>query len=350
MRDPATMTAGEINKELDKLSKIASAINDEFIAAGRGHERPSDWHNMTGDPLVDRWETNSSRMRALHIEIEQRYGPGAPSRLPTGRGFGPRKRLEGYMAGVNDKRALFTKLGRCKHHNYAHRYNVCAKCGKQYCPYYWSDCPRCQGGVIVDKEPPSGFSGGSSHVGLEVPSIAEVVKELKAIKREIVKGEVSADEPLEIRLQVLSNGQWTVHYGDPGYDTDHHGYWGAGSLSGDEDEGELEWTAREMIEEVEEAAAQDEEGMPDEDLPNDPEFDGNDPSGHVERADKLVVENVTGIAEERGWRLFWWSGKEGDTTAVTESGYATSHPFRTRREAVAYAIRKYGIKPINPPW
>ena len=34
------------------------------------------------------------RQSALRIEIEMRYGPGAPSRLPVGRGFGARKKAD----------------------------------------------------------------------------------------------------------------------------------------------------------------------------------------------------------------------------------------------------------------
>jgi hypothetical protein len=41
------------------------------------------------DPLTDRYIENGNRRQALRIEMEMRYGPGTPSRLP--RGFGPRK-------------------------------------------------------------------------------------------------------------------------------------------------------------------------------------------------------------------------------------------------------------------
>lgn len=111
-KDPATMTAGEINKELDKLSKVSSAINDEFLAAGRGHERPSETRYLE-DPLSLRWRETSDRLQALHMEIESRYGPGAPSRMP--KGFKPRKKLEGAMAGHREKpetdQIIFTDHG-----------------------------------------------------------------------------------------------------------------------------------------------------------------------------------------------------------------------------------------------
>ena len=58
----------------------------------------------------------------------------------------------------------------------------------------------------------------------------------------------------------------------------------------------------------------------------------------------LVVQNVTGWAEERGFRLFWTS----DGRYLTPSlGYATSLPFPTKREAVAYGFRAWGEKAMR---
>lgn len=96
----------------------------------------------------------------------------------------------------------------------------------------------------------------ASHIGLTVPTVAEVVKELKQIVKEFGKDPESSlhdEEGLDVRLQVLSNGQWYVHYGDPGYDTDHHGFWGAGSLLVDSD---LKALAEDLISQVEDDAAQ----------------------------------------------------------------------------------------------
>jgi hypothetical protein len=52
----------------------------------------------------------------------------------------------------------------------------------------------------------------------------------------------------------------------------------------------------------------------------------------------LVVRNVTGIAEERGFRLYWTSDGRYLTPAL---GLATSSPFRTEREAIAYGLRTW---------
>jgi len=79
---PESMTGSQINKELDKLEKESSLINREFIDAGRGSERPSEWMKKT-DELSVRSQKVESRLYTLRAEIKARYGPGAPSRLPT---------------------------------------------------------------------------------------------------------------------------------------------------------------------------------------------------------------------------------------------------------------------------
>lgn len=82
------MTAGEINKALDKLDQQDSQLTREFIDAGRGNERPSETQHMN-DPLAIRHRELFRRRMDLRNEMERRYGPGAPSRLP--KGFGPLK-------------------------------------------------------------------------------------------------------------------------------------------------------------------------------------------------------------------------------------------------------------------
>jgi hypothetical protein len=51
----------------------------------------------------------------------------------------------------------------------------------------------------------------------------------------------------------------------------------------------------------------------------------------------LVVRNVTGLAEERGFRLYWTND---DQHLVPALGLATSSPFRTMRDAVWYGERQ----------
>jgi hypothetical protein len=91
--DPATMTASNINKELDRLSSESSKLNAEFIAAGRGSEKPSEYLRKD-DPLAMRAKRLFARETELQTEIVMRAGPGQ-RRLPIERGrFGPRKRVE----------------------------------------------------------------------------------------------------------------------------------------------------------------------------------------------------------------------------------------------------------------
>lgn len=60
----------------------------------------------------------------------------------------------------------------------------------------------------------------------------------------------------------------------------------------------------------------------------------------MREGDILIVENVTGVAEEKGFRLSWLSpdGK----TSVPALGLVTSNPFRSESEAVAYGERQFG--------
>lgn len=87
---PQFLTAAQINRELDRLERESSRISDKMISAGRGSERPSEYL-MKSDALSRRAAQNYERRMDLRAEITARYGPGAPSRLPRGRGFGPRQ-------------------------------------------------------------------------------------------------------------------------------------------------------------------------------------------------------------------------------------------------------------------
>ena len=86
--DPATMTGSQINRELDRLDRESSKATDELIEAGRGNERISETVQKD-DALSQRVTRILDRQRSLRAEIQARFGPGAPGRLP--RGFGPRK-------------------------------------------------------------------------------------------------------------------------------------------------------------------------------------------------------------------------------------------------------------------
>lgn len=82
----ATWPPSKINKALDRLARLSSELTDEFIAAGRGYETPSETWKLD-DPLARRAKKIFDEKSVLRHEIERSYGPGAPSRLP--KGFGP---------------------------------------------------------------------------------------------------------------------------------------------------------------------------------------------------------------------------------------------------------------------
>jgi hypothetical protein len=87
----ADLTAGEINRALDQIDAKRSRLTDRFIAQGRGNETADETWKKS-DPLAREWQALGNRYGDLRNEIALRYGPGAPSRLPSGRGFGPRTR------------------------------------------------------------------------------------------------------------------------------------------------------------------------------------------------------------------------------------------------------------------
>lgn len=90
-KDVSEMSAAAINREMESLSRKMSALNDEMIEVGRGHERPSDTEGKT-DPLSVRFNAARSRWADLRYEVKRRAGPDV-DRLP--RGFGPMKNPAG---------------------------------------------------------------------------------------------------------------------------------------------------------------------------------------------------------------------------------------------------------------
>lgn len=82
------MTAGEINKALDRLDAADSKLTEELIRTGRGRELRQTTLKAS-DPLALKVRAIYEQSSALRNEISRRYGPGEPSRLP--KGFGPVK-------------------------------------------------------------------------------------------------------------------------------------------------------------------------------------------------------------------------------------------------------------------
>ena len=78
------MKASEVNRSLDRLDKARSMLTDVFIAEDRGYETPSETFKLS-DPLSLLYRRIHDARAVLRYEISRRYGPGAPSRLPTRR-------------------------------------------------------------------------------------------------------------------------------------------------------------------------------------------------------------------------------------------------------------------------
>jgi len=78
------MTPSQINKRLDALDAAGEKMTTYFIEAGRGHETMQDI--MRGnDKAAQTMRDLYDRRMELVGEIERRYGPGAPRRLPPSR-------------------------------------------------------------------------------------------------------------------------------------------------------------------------------------------------------------------------------------------------------------------------
>jgi hypothetical protein len=90
VKPPATMTAGEINRELDSLDIKASLLTDRFIAEGRGHETSLETWRLT-DPLAREWQALQNRRWALRAAKLSRVRNEALSRRDQNRAA-PRKK------------------------------------------------------------------------------------------------------------------------------------------------------------------------------------------------------------------------------------------------------------------
>lgn len=63
---------------------------------------------------------------------------------------------------------------------------------------------------------------------------------------------------IDVRLQLISPDDYSVKCGDASYDTNHHGYWGASSVSADDSDSDLEATAEDLLEQALDDAAESE--------------------------------------------------------------------------------------------
>jgi hypothetical protein len=86
---------------------------------------------------------------------------------------------------------------------------------------------------------------------MRFPSIASVVAALKQAREEVDPGE----DMMDVRLQVYSGGAWALRTGSSDYDQDHRGFWGAGSVTASSMVKDLRQTAKDLLEQVQDAYA-----------------------------------------------------------------------------------------------
>jgi hypothetical protein len=67
---------------------------------------------------------------------------------------------------------------------------------------------------------------------MRFPKISEVAQELRSVNEMESHPDEEGNYWIDVRLQVYSDGDWAVRWGDSSYDQDHRGYWGASSVPG----------------------------------------------------------------------------------------------------------------------
>ena len=91
----------------------------------------------------------------------------------------------------------------------------------------------------------------------KMPSAAAVARELRGLQKYMLTNDgPDASCLMEVRLQVHESGSWELHSGDPGYDTDHHGYWGASEIDTDCEPAQLRNIAEDLVEQAADHVAQ----------------------------------------------------------------------------------------------
>jgi hypothetical protein len=98
---------------------------------------------------------------------------------------------------------------------------------------------------------------------MRFPSIKDVSAELRAEYATVEWAMLAKDNDesldecyLDVRLQVYESGSWAIRSGDPCYDTDHHGYWGASCIAQCDTPKTLRETAKDLINQARDMKAQ----------------------------------------------------------------------------------------------
>lgn len=90
-----------------------------------------------------------------------------------------------------------------------------------------------------------------------VPSRSELLHLLTCVQLDMKWADPNLLEA-DVRLQVVSGGHF-VHWGDPSFDVDHRGAWGASSISPGYETEDMEQLADDLISQVEDMLAENSE-------------------------------------------------------------------------------------------
>lgn len=93
-------------------------------------------------------------------------------------------------------------------------------------------------------------------------AIIEAFGGLNRVAQLLLAATLGTDAPVDVRLRVF-DGQVSLHFGDAQYDTDHRGYWGAGTVSSKMTTHDAEFVASDMIDQILEQEMQDAESKSD---------------------------------------------------------------------------------------
>lgn len=81
-----------------------------------------------------------------------------------------------------------------------------------------------------------------------IPSVGEIVEELNGVLEDAQRSDRAiAAEGFDVRLQVLSDGCWGIKWGDPSFDLNHSGHWGASTLASGDDLLEIAKDLRDQV-------------------------------------------------------------------------------------------------------
>ena len=86
---------------------------------------------------------------------------------------------------------------------------------------------------------------------MRFPTISDVATKLRRINKQ----DSGDEEGIDVRLQVHTDGTWTVNWGLSDYDQDHRGFWGSSIVPGDNRRFDSKDIARDLIEQAREQKA-----------------------------------------------------------------------------------------------